>query len=277
MTGMFKMDTHAAVHDTLKQLKAAALRALLYYDLDWKSIRFNQLSETCTFKIDTTENGSFLLRLHAGSNKAEIVSEIVWLDFLNKRMHVSLPHGIPARNGANVVGVFQEDGTQVYASLMRWVEGEHESGELSEEQAVREGELLAKLHQASRQFEVPANFTRPAWGEQRFRQSMEQLEQHYGKFLTEAEFVLYQTAAEKVFASLAVLREEPEHYGFIHGDLHQGNIVFHQGEPRPIDFGRCGFGYYLYDIAQTLLALHSAHRAEVLEMLSRESDFRAQG
>ncbi|WP_308460917.1 phosphotransferase [Brevibacillus formosus] len=36
------------------------------------------------------------------------------------------------------------------------------------------------------------------------------------------------------------------HYGIIHGDLHQGNIVFHNGDPRPIDFGRCGFGYYLY-------------------------------
>ncbi|MFF2885915.1 phosphotransferase enzyme family protein [Paenibacillus sp. NPDC057967] len=265
MTGMFKMDTQAGIQDTVAQLKIPALRALLHYDLDWESIRFNQLSATCTFKINTTEEGSFLLRLHAGLIKEEIVSEIVWLDFLNKRMNMPLPQGVQARNGASVVRVFQENGTQVYASLMRWVEGEHEYGELSEEQLVQEGVLLAKLHQASQQFEIPASFTRPVWGEHSFRESMEHLEQHYDKFLTEAEFSLYQSAAEMICSRMAGLRAEHEHFGMIHGDLHQGNIVFHQGEPRPIDFGRCGFGYHLYDIAQTILGLHPTQRALVIK------------
>ena len=41
-------------------------------------------------------------------------------------------------------------------------------------------------------------------------------------------------------------------WGLIHADLHQGNYLFHNGQIRPIDFSRCGFGHYLYDIAQSI-------------------------
>ncbi|RJE88374.1 hypothetical protein D3P07_10220 [Paenibacillus sp. 1011MAR3C5] len=53
-------------------------------------------------------------------NKEDIVSEIVWLDFLNERMNMPLPKRVQARNEASVVRVFQGYGTQAYASLMRW-------------------------------------------------------------------------------------------------------------------------------------------------------------
>ncbi|MFA4133068.1 MULTISPECIES: phosphotransferase [unclassified Brevibacillus] len=70
--------------------------------------------------------------------------------------------------------------------------------------------------------------------------------------------VLYQLAADKILTGLSKLDKNSSNYGIIHGDLHQGNIVFHNGDPRPIDFGRCGFGYYLYDIAHTILGLFPA-------------------
>src|SRR5262249_44276786 len=37
-----------------------------------------------------------------------------------------------------------------------------------------------------------------------------------------------------------------------HGDLHQWNYLFHEGEVRAIDFDDCGYGHYLYDMAVTL-------------------------
>lgn len=91
---------------------------------------------------------------------------------------------------------------------------------------------MANLHQASQQFEIPSNFTRPAWGEHSFRQAMEHLAQHYGKFLTDAEYSLYQCAAERILNRIIKLRKDNENYGLVHGDLHQGNIVFSNGEPR---------------------------------------------
>ncbi|EPY05268.1 aminoglycoside phosphotransferase [Paenibacillus alvei TS-15] len=53
-------------------------------------------------------------------------------------------------------------------------------------------------------------------------------------------------------------------YGLIHGDLHTGNVVYNGEEPRPIDFGRCGYGYYLYDMAGALLGLGVKQREQFI-------------
>ena len=265
MAGMFKFDSDEDLKKTIIQLKNTVLRALLSYDLDWEHIRFNQLSDTCTFIIQTSDAETFLLRIHSGTNNDEIDSEMVWLDDLNERVHVALPKGILDRNGSRTVKIDQENGSYRIASLMRWVEGEHGSGGYSEDQIYSEGVLLANLHLASQQFEIPSNFKRPVWGEQSFRQAMERLAQHYDKFLSDAEFSLYQSAAEKILSRIIQYRTDGESFGLIHGDLHQGNIVFYDGEPRPIDFGRCGFGYFLYDIAHTILGLYPAQREQVIK------------
>jgi Ser/Thr protein kinase RdoA (MazF antagonist) len=261
----FRMDSEEAIKRTILQSKHAALKALQNYDLDWTHIRFNQLSDTCTFIIETSEEETFLLRIHSGMNNETVDSELVWLDALREKIDVALPTGVLDRNGSRTVRIDLENGSRLYASLMRWVVGLHGSGEFTEDQVYQEGVLLAKLHQVSQQFEVPSNFVRPEWGEQSFRLAMDRLAQHYDKFLTDQEFLLYQSAAEKILTKMISLRKDGESYGLIHGDLHQGNIVFYNGEPRPIDFGRCGFGYFLYDIAHTILGLYPAQRELVMK------------
>lgn len=44
--------------------------------------------------------------------------------------------------------------------------------------------------------------------------------------------------------------------------MHPENIVFNGDEPRPIDFGRCGYGNYLYDMAGALLGLGVKQREQ---------------
>ena len=41
-------------------------------------------------------------------------------------------------------------------------------------------------------------------------------------------------------------------YGLIHADLAPANWVFHNGQPRPIDFDEFGRGFYLYDLLGVL-------------------------
>ncbi|WP_339315713.1 phosphotransferase [Paenibacillus sp. FSL R10-2734] len=247
--------------------KQAALMALQHFNLDWTQIRFNQRSDTCTFIIETDKEGSFLLRLHSGRSKEEINSEIAWLELLKRKIDVPLPKGVHNRTGSVTFKVEQGNGEGVYASLMRWVEGEHANEGLTEEQIYKEGVLLAKLHKAAQELELPAGFNRPVWDEHSFRKAMLRLKLHYHCFLTDDEFVLYQSAAEKINTWLAKQHKHKnrKNYGVIHGDLHQGNIIFHQGDPRPIDFGRCGWGYYLYDVAHTLLGIYPLQRELVIK------------
>lgn len=47
--------------------------------IDWNCIRFIQLSDTITYKIETETTGSYLLRIHSERvNKEEILSELVF-------------------------------------------------------------------------------------------------------------------------------------------------------------------------------------------------------
>jgi Ser/Thr protein kinase RdoA (MazF antagonist) len=161
MTEVFKIDSEKEIKRIITQSKQAALMALQNYDLDWEQIRFNQLSYTCTFIIETSKEGKFLLRIHAGMSREEIDSELVWLDALNEKMDSTLPKGILDRNGSKTVRINLENGYFGYASLMRWVEGVQPSGGLTEDQIFREGILLAKLHQVSQNFELTSNFIRP--------------------------------------------------------------------------------------------------------------------
>ncbi|OMD30145.1 phosphotransferase enzyme family protein [Paenibacillus odorifer] len=250
-----------------KNYKQAALIALQNFDLDWTQIRFNQLSDTCTFVIETNKEGTFLLRVDSGRSKEEINSEIAWLELLKSKIDVPLPKGVHDRTGAVTFRVEQGNGEGVYASLMRWVEGEHANERLTEEQIYKEGVLLAKLHKAAQELELPSGFNRPVWDEHSFRKAMLRLKLHYHCFLTDDEFVLYQSAAEKLYNWLSKQHKNKNRrsYGVIHGDLHQGNIIFKEGEPRPIDFGRCGWGYYLYDVAHTLLGLYPLQREGVIK------------
>jgi Ser/Thr protein kinase RdoA (MazF antagonist) len=47
----------------------------------------------------------------------------------------------------------------------------------------------------------------------------------------------------------------PDAFGLIHADIHQKNYLFHDGDIRLIDFGDCGWGHYLYDLAVTVSEL----------------------
>lgn len=100
----------------------------------------------------------------------------------------------------------------------------------------------------------------PTWGIESFRRDMAKLERYYERFLSEEGWTLYQAAAEKVVSRLTTMHPNEHNYGLIHADLHSGNMVFKEEQPYPIDFGRCGYGYYLYDMAGTLLELWPKHR-----------------
>ncbi|AFC31296.1 aminoglycoside phosphotransferase [Paenibacillus mucilaginosus 3016] len=169
-----------------------------------------------------------------------------------------------APSGERAVSIELEDGHCCSASLMRWVEGAPASGRLTREQIFREGVLLAKLHKASQDAGLTGHPNRPVWGEDSFREAVSRLDAFHECFLSEAEFELYRAAAERIVSWIGRLEKHPAAYGFVHGDLHQGNIVFEGEEPRAIDFGRCGSGFYLYDIAHTILGLYPAQRELVL-------------
>jgi Ser/Thr protein kinase RdoA (MazF antagonist) len=131
------------------------------------------------------------------------------------------------------------------------------------------GAMMANLHEASSDFSPTTGFARPSWGLQSFKRDWTHLRLHHRHFISDEAFELYSIAATKVVDCLNTLTSHERNYGMIHADLHIGNVVFRDNEPYPIDFGRCGFGFHLYDIAQSIMGLYPSQRAYFIEGYQR--------
>ncbi len=262
MLDFFRFDTDEERRALLVRARKVALSAIQQYDLEWERIHFVQLSDTITYKIETNTAGHYLLRIHSGRlSREEIRSELLWLQALNESHDLIVPEGIANAKGDYVMEIETESGyRRPNVTMMRWVEGEHAVGDFTDSRVYQMGVLIGRLHVAAGNFVSPSDFARPTWGIESFRRDMAKLERYYERFLSEEGWTLYQAAAEKVVSRLTTMHPNEHNYGLIHADLHSGNMVFKEDQPYPIDFGRCGYGYYLYDMAGTLLELWPKHR-----------------
>lgn len=266
MKPFFQYDTNDHRRDLLIRAGKVALTALQQYDVAWEKIQFIGLSDTITYKIEASPTQVYLLRIHSDRmSKEEIRSELVFLQELNKLEDLSVPVGVASRDGSYVLEVDIDEGYhRPYVTIMHWVEGEHLK-EITDDHAFQMGLLMGKLHQAAMDFSPPADFVRPAWDVDSFRTKMARLERYYSCFLSSEGWGLYQVAAEKIRSDLSAMSSNDDNYGLIHGDLHSGNIVFSEELPAPIDFGMCGYGYFLYDIAGALLELNPKLRRKYIQ------------
>ncbi|MGD0030878.1 phosphotransferase [Paenibacillus illinoisensis] len=179
---------------------------------------------------------------------------------------IHVPVGIASLTGSHVVEMDTIEGyRRPYVTVMKWVEGEHVKGEITGAMVTRMGELMGKLHEAVSGFHLPSNFVRPVWGADAFRSELVKLERYYNRFLSDQAWTEYQHAVEKILSRIADMEKNEQNYGMIHADLHADNIVFKDGIPYPIDFGRCGFGYFLYDLAGSLIGLYPRERMTFIQ------------
>lgn len=261
MYDFFRFDTDEERRALLVRARKVALSAIQRYDLEWNRIQFIQLSDTITYKIETSTDNNYLLRIHSDRlTREEIRSELLLLQEL-KSKDLNVPEGMASCDGNYVLDIETEIGyRRPYVTMMRWIEGEHATGEFTDSHAYNMGVLMGRLHAAANDFNSPSDFVRPTWGVESFKREMAKLERYYELFLSKEGWKLYQDAAEKVVSQLTTMHPSEHNYGLIHADLHTGNMVFKDNQPYPIDFGRCGYGYYLYDMAGTILELWPKHR-----------------
>ncbi|WP_167859508.1 phosphotransferase enzyme family protein [Paenibacillus cymbidii] len=266
MNSGFRMDNEVNRRQSLKQVKQAALMALQEYETDWNAIQFIQISEHATFRVATNEGKQYLLRIHPENKpREETISAFEWMVFL-KSKGVIIPEVVSNREGTFITDTPVSGGQRHYSTMLNWIEGERlEKGALTEASIHKMGGMMANLHEASFSFSPSTSFTRPSWGLESFKRDWTHLGLHYSNFISDEGFELYSAAATKVAAFLHKLASHKGNYGMIHADLHIGNVVFRDNEPYPIDFGRCGFGYYLYDIAQSIMGLYPSQRTSFIE------------
>lgn len=252
-----------------------AQAAIEYYDIAQGQRRFLGHSENVTFCIET-QRGKFLLRIHRAISglqddvwqRPEVIeSELLWLTALHHDTEVVVQEPVKNLQNRWVTQVVADDTGEVfYCSLLHWIDGNVLNTQPTSQQAYLLGSLLAQLHQHGSQWQLPQNFIRPAYDRDRLQAALLALHPAVSQGLISAEdYNLFEVAVCQVQNMIETLSQTQAVWGLIHADLHESNYLLHNQEIRPLDFARCGFGYYLYDVASSLQYLPPTVRPAFLE------------
>ena len=76
-------------------------------------------------------------------------------------------------------------------------------------------------------------------------------EGHAAPAATEDQRQVFMDAASRLTQAIREIPVDRD-YGLIHADLHLHNVLYQDGEPRPIDFDDCLLASYMTDLATTL-------------------------
>jgi Ser/Thr protein kinase RdoA (MazF antagonist) len=252
-----------------------AKAALDQYNMAQGERYFLGHSGSVTFCIKT-QDGKFLLRIHRPISTLQgdvwqrpqvIESELLWLAALRRDTEVVVQEPVKNLQDRWLTQVLaDETGEMFYCSLLHWIDGNILNAQRTPQQAYQLGLLLARLHQHSSQWQLPQNFVRPAYDQNRLQATLSALYPAVLQELISAEnYKTLEVAACQVQEMIETLGQKQNIWGLIHADLHEGNYLLHNEEFRPIDFARCGFGYYLYDIASSLQYLLPTVRPSFFE------------
>jgi Ser/Thr protein kinase RdoA (MazF antagonist) len=203
-------------------------------------------------RIATTRGGDVALRIYPAErvDAKPIEAEIAWLQALaDEGLHV--PRPIADAHG-RVLHRWQPDPAQPprLAVLLTWLGGRMHDRGLTPERLRRVGVMTAQLHRVSarlaragaiatdrRAYECDLR----AWaGGTRARA------------LGAEGAAVARAAARRLADELAGLPTSPVGYGFVHGDLHQWNLLFARDVAGAIDFSDCGWGHHAMDLAAPL-------------------------
>jgi Ser/Thr protein kinase RdoA (MazF antagonist) len=254
------MSANVATHDlfdeasALRRVAAMAERATArYHGRADAAVSLLAVSENATFLVAGDGEAPAVLRVHrlGYHDRAEIASELAWLDALRAQPGVRTPRVIASATGERVVALTDADtGETRWAVMFEFVDGrEPHAGEAGRFEAL--GALSARLHRHSKTWARPHGFRRFAWD-------------FDAAFGPRARWGRWQDGVKvgveerRVLAPLVVaLRRRllafgqgPDRYGLIHADMRMSNLLVDADpEAMLIDFDDCGYGWHLYDLA----------------------------
>jgi Ser/Thr protein kinase RdoA (MazF antagonist) len=247
----------------LLRMRELAYAALFSYGLENAHLTFLQYFTNIIYRVDLPGSSNqttgspyipdrYLLRIHAMDDAEAITSELTWLRALNQEAGLPVPAPVSTRDGkllANIITPGVPNGKVV--SLMRWLDGQKLQRRLCPKHLSTLGQVVARMHNFSANWNPPAGFSRPHWdwdaqlGGSMFEHSMEELIASMPPEIQEP----FQIVSDEARRAMETLGKGPDAYGLIHADLYLENVLYRAGKAYPIDFEDCGYGYWMDDIA----------------------------
>ncbi|WP_077595985.1 phosphotransferase [Oceanobacillus kimchii] len=241
------------------------------YNIDVKNVVFLGRSDNVTFRVDTLRN-KYLLKLHLGSNsKSMIESELMWLEAINKDTNLKVQSPIKNLEGKFVTNLIDRTDNHSFWTLQSWIEGELLQEQPTDQEIKELAHLMVTLHDHATHWNVPESFSRPIFNTEHLVNSSEQLSKLIQvNVLTSEHYEIFQKVTNKILPVIHIQDINSNTWGMIHSDLHEGNYVIDNGKPYAIDFSGCGFGFYLFDIAETFLHLNPNNQKKFVHFYQKK-------
>jgi len=239
------------------------------WELTVKDVTWLGYTNNAVFKVEA-EQGIYVLRLHPPGriDIPKLTSELQWLHVIRRNTNLLAPYPYETEiDGEQLLFATAYSDklpspSIVFCTLFEYVEGESKtSDELTPDDMRRVGEYLAKLHTAG-QFTPAPDFVRPwlNW-EGLFGENSPYNPRENAHIITDEQLTVFDKVADRVRETMEDVGQGADAFGLVHADMLAKNILFHEGDPRAIDFEYSGWGYYLYDLTPLLWQLKS-DRAE---------------
>lgn len=254
-------------HDSL------ARRALEAYPMEFIAVEYLAQSGNTVFKVTDSDRNSYSLHLNISKNNAldsrwtglsAISSQLMWISALSEETDISVPYPFKNKNGE-----FISDIDGVLCTLQKWLDGEQKPYVQTRTDAEHLGELIGKLHRHASGWEIPEGFERPVFDSRCIISAIEALEFAESFHIRSETINTYKEAAKKLIGLLDSLEKTNKAWGLIHSDIIPPNFLFYNDEVKLIDFGACGCGFFLWDIAILFTFTPLSLRQAVFDSYSR--------
>lgn len=239
-------------------------QVLQRYGLDVESVVVQPLSfvNNATFKVDvapsTRHSQSFVLRVHRPDETTDdtIHTELRWLLAIRQQTDLRVPR--PCQTlGGELVGSAWHPHTPhpFYYVLFEWIDGQFIRTKAQNfASAWQVGQFTAALHQQSQIFSPSVSGScRSLDSSSLFDWEALHSLRYTEALLTDGQLALFAQVQQKVRDIFDRLGRTSDVFGLIHADLIWKNYFFHDQGVGAVDFESCGWGYYVYDLAPTLL------------------------
>lgn len=268
------METQLAFYTEVAQ------RALELYDLAEAPRVYLQHSENITFRVEHPHGGARLFRIHVplvasmgghGANAEVVKSEMLWLEALQRDTNLPVQQPVRNRREHLVTRITMEDQRPFNCSLLKWLDGEPYQREMESEETVWQmGGIVGKMHQFASQWRLPAGYTRPRRDVLYFKRALRALSPAVeDKRISYQDYKRLETSINILVGMIHALPRTRQTEGILHGDLHKGNFLFHEGQMRLIDFSFCAIGNFMLDLGICFSDMHPRLHPLFLESYQR--------
>lgn len=233
--------------------------ALAQYDLGATSLHFVQHNAGIVYRLDDA-NGDprFLLKIHESAGDGlmdtpeQLAAQMAWLQALSEGGRVIVQAPIANRQGEFVTQVQLAGLDRLSAvCVQRWITAHHIS-QWDEAHAHAVGGLLATLHSISKAWVGSANAQFGSYEDKDLIEAIDGLAVTVDLGLISAEqYELIRQTGTRIMTMLAQQERTKATFGLIHGDLHQGNVLFAGMNAVALDYGAFR-AFFLYDLGVSL-------------------------